>query len=615
MVEVAAATSADLVSALGTSAKLAAVAKWTKFKQGDLKFVAEALGLVEADLEDELPGLVACLTDEQFEELVGKWKIEGVVPSAVMVSRFRFFRSNCKLLFEAGQAAVRAVLLGPPEAVVKLPDVAPSAPAGRKVKTSLVLDPCDEAEVKVAEPDRIAQWYLNHQRAKGGPPMEESEPTPEQISAMHQRVVTFNLEPYADFSLLTPYGRRIAKELRHRSWLPQEDGSYKPAMAKGPDDFSTWQACYKVYAAALLMICFDDAGNKPVVTPAALEVYYERFRQLVDDHPEVWFLCVKAEDRARAELFPRLRRECQHSADTSWDTVFLKAAENDKYWDREVRRPALRFLARGGGRDLASMPLSERVEAPHRAAIEGGSAAASGGSGVVTAAASRRARRKQAVTKAAAAPAQRAGGKRDHKGRYLSTPDGKSICFAFHGRGCQDPCKQGRAHVCQGRQARREATELAVIEPLHSNGKCDGPDTHCESTPGFEPHSCQVSSKGEPLRLDDETEDLSVGGLRDAARSVDKLPILKDAGRRLRAAWEAWLVDDLCAASELDAVAAKLGTASASGFSNKTVKRARQILLNVAGWSAEAELNFTAGGYCVEAMEAWAQLSCEPDVE
>eukprot|EP00971_Amphidinium_carterae_P280748 5573544-Amphidinium_carterae.1 len=76
---------------------------------------------------------------------------------------------------------------------------------------------------------------------------------------------------------------------------------------------------------------------------------------------------MKAEDRARAELFPRLRRKCQHSAEMSWDAFFLKAGENnDKYWDREARRPALRFRARGGDRDLVSMPLSERVEAPHR---------------------------------------------------------------------------------------------------------------------------------------------------------------------------------------------------------------------------------------------------------
>eukprot|EP00971_Amphidinium_carterae_P331079 6464456-Amphidinium_carterae.2 len=153
------------------------------------------------------------------------------------------------------------------------------------------------------------------------------------------------------------------------------------------------------------MISFDDDGDKPVVTPAALEVYFERFRQLVADHPEVWFLCVKAEDRARAELFPRLRREGRQPANASWDAaVFLSAAESDKYWDREVRRPALRFLAKGGGKDQSFMPLSERIEAPHRAAIEGESST-SANAGGITAAASRRARRKQAVAKSA--PVQR----------------------------------------------------------------------------------------------------------------------------------------------------------------------------------------------------------------
>eukprot|EP00971_Amphidinium_carterae_P218470 4336330-Amphidinium_carterae.1 len=71
MVDVAAsaASGADVVSALGTSAKLGDVAKWTKFKQDDLKHVAAALGLAEADLDEEHPGLVACLTDSQFEAM------------------------------------------------------------------------------------------------------------------------------------------------------------------------------------------------------------------------------------------------------------------------------------------------------------------------------------------------------------------------------------------------------------------------------------------------------------------------------------------------------------------------------------------------------------------
>eukprot|EP00971_Amphidinium_carterae_P010313 203848-Amphidinium_carterae.1 len=57
--------------------------------------------------------------------------------------------------------------------------------------------------------------------------MEEHEPTPEQIPALNGRVVVFGLEPYADFSILTPFGRRVAKLLRHRSWVQQEDGTFK----------------------------------------------------------------------------------------------------------------------------------------------------------------------------------------------------------------------------------------------------------------------------------------------------------------------------------------------------------------------------------------------------
>eukprot|EP00971_Amphidinium_carterae_P280865 5576000-Amphidinium_carterae.2 len=58
--------------------------------------------------------------------------------------------------------------------------------------------------------------------------MEDFEPSPEQISALHNRVVEQKLEPYVDFSLLTHFGSRVAKSLRLWSWLPgpQGDGTY-----------------------------------------------------------------------------------------------------------------------------------------------------------------------------------------------------------------------------------------------------------------------------------------------------------------------------------------------------------------------------------------------------
>eukprot|EP00971_Amphidinium_carterae_P341321 6480075-Amphidinium_carterae.1 len=132
---------------------------------------------------------------------------------------------------------------------------------------------------------------------------------------MHTRVVVHKLEPYGDFSLLTPFGRRMQKVLRHRSWLPQEDGSFRPVDAPGPADFATWAACFKVFASVLYMLRFEsDSGELlPVVKPAAIERYFESFRQIADQHPEVWHLAVEAEDRARSELFPRLRRRLQHA--------------------------------------------------------------------------------------------------------------------------------------------------------------------------------------------------------------------------------------------------------------------------------------------------------------
>eukprot|EP00971_Amphidinium_carterae_P247906 4922704-Amphidinium_carterae.5 len=82
------------------------------------------------------------------------------------------------------------------------------------------------------------------------------------VSAMHARVIVHKLECYGEFSLLTPFGRRMQKVFGHRSWLPQEDGSFKPVNAS---DLPTSQL------------------GQPGILPWKLH-----------------------EDRARSELFPRL---------------------------------------------------------------------------------------------------------------------------------------------------------------------------------------------------------------------------------------------------------------------------------------------------------------------
>ena len=77
-----------------------------------------------------------------------------------------------------------------------------------------------------------------------------------------------------------------------------------------------------------------------------------------------WHLCQRAEDRCRAEHMPRIARRLATANGgkyPTWTEVFLEAAKDDRYWDKEVRRPAVNFLARGLKRPLAEEPSTAVV--------------------------------------------------------------------------------------------------------------------------------------------------------------------------------------------------------------------------------------------------------------
>ena len=156
----------------------------------------------------------------------------------------------------------------------------------------------------------------------------------------------------------SPFLRRMADECRKCSstglGFLQPDGSYRAAEVPGPADYARWYSCWKVYSNILLMLRFEpeSAADEPklVATPAALECYLEAFRQLAAENVESWHLCCKAEDRACAEHMPRVKRQLERESGkaTTWSEVFVAVARDDRYWDKEVRRPALTFVARGG---------------------------------------------------------------------------------------------------------------------------------------------------------------------------------------------------------------------------------------------------------------------------
>ena len=123
------------------------------------------------------------------------------------------------------------------------------------------------------------------------------------------------LETYADFSILTPHGRRTVKNFRHWSWIPQAYGTYQPVKVPGPESLMTWEACFAVWEVIMLtdrnletsmrepisMLRYppDKEGDQPpqVLTPIAIETYLEAFGHLCKEHTDFWHLRQKAEDR------------------------------------------------------------------------------------------------------------------------------------------------------------------------------------------------------------------------------------------------------------------------------------------------------------------------------
>ena len=211
------------------------------------------------------PRILAALSKSAVEAVLVEIKLPMLKQGAMLLAR-----QVCMHLClkppesELSAAAGSAGRKGPMNTVVEK--------ALRKVKMANVLDPIDETEIVAPSSTIVDEWFANYRLVKRGAPLVEVEPTPDQISAMHARVVELGSEPYADFSSLTsPHGRRMAKHLRHRGWLPQPDGSYMPTEMPGPASFEVWEACFGVYEVCLLMLRYPKDGERnkgdEVVTP------------------------------------------------------------------------------------------------------------------------------------------------------------------------------------------------------------------------------------------------------------------------------------------------------------------------------------------------------------
>lgn len=290
---------------------------------------------------------------------------------------------------------------------------------------------------------------------------------------MYQRVVQLGEPPYADFSILTPYGRRVQKQMKARAWTIQQDGTFRALEVPGPPTYKAWAACWRVFRSLLFMLKHPSSGN-PVATPACSEEYFENVTRLNEDYPETWYLIMQAEDRCRAEMLERHRRTLTKAAAENrlpmnlefnpaqpWVGCFVFAARDQEHWMKHVIRPAQNFLARGGRQ--MTMEKAENIGVSANA-LEALAGIEQNQSFVPQAPPARPPRKRRRGQDAEAPPLPSpkksgkpgAGGQDSHPRKwgthYITDQDGTELCFRFakgKANACPEPCRDKRTHGCQ----------------------------------------------------------------------------------------------------------------------------------------------------------------------
>ena len=221
----------------------------------------------------------------------------------------------------------------------------------RRMKNTHVLDQADETEFDVADDGQRSKWLQAYVRQMGSLPPEEEEPSVEQMSAFAKRLLENGGPPYADFSVWVPFGKKAYRASKYKAYLPTPSGEFIMKEIPGPSNFTQWQASFKVYRTAMLMV---EAASL-----STLMAYEAHIEKLTKWYPTAWHLVVSAEDRARSDHMARVKLNVEMdiaamrppprgwNSSRPWDGCFKLVTEDVNYWNVQVQSPAVSWLAQG----------------------------------------------------------------------------------------------------------------------------------------------------------------------------------------------------------------------------------------------------------------------------
>ena len=153
-----------------------------------------------------------------------------------------------------------------------------ATPTQKVVKMSNVIDQTDDTVIATKTRAEMGIHYENHREVTGSEPRSARIRTYYGLtggSHIEDKVIFRDESPYADFSILTPFGRRIQNVMKTKSFAFQPDGSWRAAEVPGPPSFQAWQACRRVYRSFLFMLRYPQTVSPAGGAPAPVSTGFK----------------------------------------------------------------------------------------------------------------------------------------------------------------------------------------------------------------------------------------------------------------------------------------------------------------------------------------------------
>ncbi len=79
--------------------------------------------------------------------------------------------------------------------------------------------------------------------------------------ALNWRVAKAKQASYVDMAVWVPFGRRAMRAGKFRACLPVGNGEFIAKEIPGPENFTQWQASWRLFAVAMVMLGFADMAH------------------------------------------------------------------------------------------------------------------------------------------------------------------------------------------------------------------------------------------------------------------------------------------------------------------------------------------------------------------